>query len=74
MSSLSWFSRPSLQTRILPVIALLTAGFLVLAGGATVFFQDRLYRSARAEELRVQGEVLASGVMAAIVFNDNRAR
>jgi signal transduction histidine kinase len=73
MSNSDLILRPSLQSRVLPVVALLTAGFLVITGGATVFFQDRFYREARAEELRVQGEVLASGVMAALVFNDNRA-
>jgi signal transduction histidine kinase len=73
MSAQGLFSRPSLQLRVLPVVALLTAGFLVLFGGATVFFQDRLYSQSRIEELRVQAEVLSSGVMAALVFNDNRA-
>ncbi len=73
MSDTRHIARPSMQLRVLPVIALLTAAFLVLAGGATVFFQDSLYRQARVDELRVQGEVLASGVVAALVFNDNRA-
>jgi signal transduction histidine kinase len=63
----------SLQTRILPAIALLTAGILMMAGAVTVYFQDNAYRKERSEELRVQGEVLASGVMAALVFNDDRA-
>jgi signal transduction histidine kinase len=73
MSDANHIARPSMQLRVLPVVALLTSIFLVLAGGATVFFQDSLYRQARVEELRVQGAVLASGVMAALIFNDNRA-
>ncbi|HUJ46629.1 MAG TPA: ATP-binding protein [Rhizomicrobium sp.] len=57
----------------LPLVTILAATILVLAGAVTAFYEDRLYRAQEVDVVRVQGQILASGVVAALVFNDNRA-
>ncbi len=67
-----WFEvRPSL--RVAPTLALVTAVILLIAGGAMAYYEDNFYRSQKTEEVRVQGDILASGVMAALIFSDSRA-
>jgi signal transduction histidine kinase len=67
-----WLHWP-LRGRTLPVIALIAAALLVIAGGAIAYFEDNTYRAQKAEEVRIQGEILSSAVEAALVFNDNSA-
>ncbi len=57
----------------LPAVAVVAAAFLLLAGAVTALYEDNLYREQQIEVVRVQGQILASGVVAALVFNDNRA-
>jgi signal transduction histidine kinase len=62
-----------LRGRVLPVIALIAAALIVIAGGAIALYEDNTYRTEKAEEIRIQGEILSSSVEAALVFNDNSA-
>ena len=60
-----WLHWP-LRGRTLPVIALIVATILVVAGGAIAFYEDSTYRAQKAEEVRIQGEILSSAVEAAL--------
>lgn len=59
--------------RLTPSVAIVSAIGLVLGGVLVGLFEEELYRNQRMDEVRVQGEILAASVTAALVFNDARA-
>jgi len=69
---MTWLSE-TLRGRALPSLALVVAALLVMAGGAMALYEDSNYRVVKAQEVRVQGEILASSVEAALVFSDEHA-
>jgi signal transduction histidine kinase len=59
--------------RATPVIALSLAVALLIAGLAIALSNDRAYKAHKAEEISVQGQILASTVTAALSFSDRTA-
>jgi signal transduction histidine kinase len=58
------------RSRFAPVLALAGAVILLVAGVLVSTYQDRLFRAQQIREVRVQGEILAASVTAALFFND----
>jgi PAS domain S-box-containing protein len=56
-----------------PLIALITAGLLLLAGLVIALDGERAYKAQKQDEADVQARILASTVAAALVFNDRDA-
>jgi uncharacterized membrane protein affecting hemolysin expression len=52
--------------------ALSSAVLLVLAGVFVTLYEEQLYRGQQAQETRVQAQILAASVTAALAFNDRR--
>ena len=69
---MSGFLRWTPSGRTLRVIALIAATLLPVAGIVLVYYEDGIYRAQKIEQVRVQAQILASGVEAALVFDDNR--
>ncbi|HEX3069655.1 MAG TPA: ATP-binding protein [Thermoanaerobaculia bacterium] len=59
-----------LQGRFTPALALAGAVILLAAGVLVSTYQDRLFRAQQLREVRVQGEILAKSVTAALFFGD----
>ncbi len=55
------------------MLALAAAVLLLFAGTAIGFYQEQSYRDQKLREIAVQGEIVASSVMAPLIFDDNRA-
>src|SRR5215471_11734135 len=53
--------------------ALLSAVLLVVAGVFVTLYEEQLYRNQQAQETRVQAQILAASVTAALAFNDRAA-
>jgi PAS domain S-box-containing protein len=63
---------PSVWRRT-PVIALIAAGLLLIAGLVMALDGERAYRAQKRDEAGVQARILASTVAAAVVFSDHDA-
>ena len=70
---MSFLSKIFATGRLTPSVAIVSAVGLVLGGVLVGLFEEQLYRNQRIGEVRVQGEILAASVTAALVFNDARA-
>jgi signal transduction histidine kinase len=62
-----------LPLKLAPAAALVGAGVLLIAGLGIGFYDDAVYRSQKAREVRVQAQIMAASVAAAVDFNDPKA-
>jgi signal transduction histidine kinase len=65
-----WITR---VTKIGPAIVIASTLALVFAGLLATLYEEQLYREQKIEELTVQARILAAGVTAALVFDDEKA-
>ena len=63
---LSWMLRPL----VMILFAIAIVGLLLLTGIAVIFQNEAAYRDLQQQEARVQAEILAASVTAALDFND----
>jgi signal transduction histidine kinase len=59
--------------RLTPLIAVTAAVALVVAGLLMAYYNERSYQEQKVKEVRVQADILASSVAAALAFNDRAA-
>src|SRR5436190_4852192 len=59
--------RPS---RFSGIASLVSAMLLVAAGLLATLYEDQLYRNQQAQQTRVQAQILAASITAALAFND----
>ncbi len=55
------------------MLALAAAVLLLIAGTVIGLYQEQSYRDQKLREIAVQGEIVASSVMAPLIFDDSRA-
>ncbi|MGD0189481.1 MAG: ATP-binding protein [Rhizomicrobium sp.] len=70
---MSWRSLWSRWSELVPIAALISAGFLLLLGIATIVYGTRIYTNQITRDATIQARILASTVSAVLAFDDARS-